>query len=66
MEWSGDVEEQSDLDIDENEEDEEYVELEGTCDLHVPQKQNKGRLIIGQIAKSVKSGTVTTDRKSVV
>ena len=60
LEWSGDVEEQSDLDIDENDEDEEYVELEGTSDLHVPQKQNKGRLIIGQIAKSVKSGTVTT------
>jgi len=54
LEWEGDAGEQTDHENDDHD-DEDDVEFEET-----PQKQNKRRLIIGQIAKSVKSGTVTT------
>jgi hypothetical protein len=43
-----------------SEEDEDDAELEDINETLLPQKHKKGRRIIGQIAKSVKSGTVTT------
>ena len=43
-----------------SEEDEDDAELEGINETLLPPLQRKGRRIIGQIAKSVKSGTVTT------